>query len=109
VFGSTTSDGLVAAREAGVGVLNPVGGTFHPKLYLGRHGDRIAAAVGSANLTSGLVGNVEVVAVLTGRPRRRRCAGCGIWSRGGRIPERSTGHRQWSPLPGRRWRRRSWR
>ena len=68
VFGSTTSDGLAAARDAGVGVrvLNPVGGTFHPKLYLGRHGEPIAAAVGSANLTSGLVANVEVVAVLEG-------------------------------------------
>jgi len=70
VFGSTTSDGLGAVRSAGfaVRVLNPPGGTFHPKLYLARHGNEIAAAVGSANLTSGLVANVELVTVLRGRP-----------------------------------------
>jgi hypothetical protein len=68
VFGSTTSQGLDAARAGGFGVrvLNPAHGTFHPKLYLARHGDRLTAAVGSANLTSGLVANVEVVAVLCG-------------------------------------------
>jgi hypothetical protein len=68
VFGSTTSQGLEAARTGGLGVrvLNPSRGTFHPKLYLARHGDRIAAATGSANLTSGLVANVEVVAVIQG-------------------------------------------
>jgi hypothetical protein len=32
-----------------------------------RHGQEIAAAVGSANLTSGLVANVELVTVLRGR------------------------------------------
>ena len=53
-------------------MLNPSGGTFHPKLYLARHGDEIAAAVGSANLTSGLVANVELVTVLRGPPRRAR-------------------------------------
>jgi hypothetical protein len=68
VFGSTTSQGLDAARAAGLGVrvFNPSRGTFHPKLYLARHGNRIAAALGSANLTSGLIANVEVVAVLHG-------------------------------------------
>ena len=67
-FGSTTSDGLSAARDlrVGVRVLNPSHGTFHPKLYLARHGDEIRAVVGSANLTSGLVANVEVGAVLHG-------------------------------------------
>ena len=70
VFGSTTSEGLDAIQSIGFGVrvLNPSGGTFHPKLYLARHGDEIAAAVGSANLTSGLVANVELVTVLRGRP-----------------------------------------
>jgi hypothetical protein len=69
VFGSTTSEGLAAIRNSGFGVrvLNPSGGTFHPKLYLARHGDEITAAVGSANLTSGLVANVELVTVLRGR------------------------------------------
>jgi hypothetical protein len=46
--------------------MNPSRGRLHPKLYLARHGDEIAAAVGSANLTSGLVANVERVAVLRG-------------------------------------------
>ena len=70
VFGTTTTEGLGAARSAGfaVRVLNPSGGTFHPKLYLARHGGEIAAAVGSANLTSGLVANVELITVLRGRP-----------------------------------------
>jgi hypothetical protein len=66
VFGSTTADGLTAAHEHGarVRVLNPVRGTFHPKVYLARHGDRLAAAIGSANLTSGLIANVESAVVL---------------------------------------------
>jgi hypothetical protein len=68
VFGSTTAQGLAAARALGlsVRVLNPRRGTFHPKLYVARHGDQLAAAVGSANLTSGLVANVELVAVARG-------------------------------------------
>jgi len=68
VFGSTTSQGLEVACDIGlaVRVLNPPQGTFHPKLYLARHDDRIVAAVGSANLTSGLVANVEAVAVISG-------------------------------------------
>lgn len=68
VFGSTTSQGLNAASAGGLGVrvLNLSRGTFHPKLYLARHGDTVAAAVGSANLTSGLVANVETVALLRG-------------------------------------------
>jgi hypothetical protein len=49
-----------------VRVLNPARGTFHPKLYLARHGDQLAAALGSANLTSGLVANIEVIAVISG-------------------------------------------
>ena len=42
VFGSTTSEGLEATPSAGFGVrvLNLSGGTFHPKLYLARHGER---------------------------------------------------------------------
>jgi hypothetical protein len=70
VFGSTTSEGLDAIRNVGFGVrvLNPSGGTFHPKLYLARHGAELVAAVGSANLTSGLVANAELVTVLRGPP-----------------------------------------
>ncbi len=68
VFGSTTAQGLAAAQSLGleVRVLNPSRGTFHPKLYIARHGDTTAAAVGSANLTSGLVANVEAGAILRG-------------------------------------------
>ena len=49
-----------------VRVLNPPQGTFHPKLYLARQEQEIRAAVGSANLTGGLIANVESVAVLSG-------------------------------------------
>jgi len=67
-FGTTTAPGLETAAAFGlsVRVLNPSRGTFHPKLYVARHGDRIAAAIGSANLTGGLIANVEAVAVLVG-------------------------------------------
>src|SRR4051794_11937739 len=67
-FGSTTSTGLDGAQNRGlaVRVLNPRQGTFHPKLYLGRRGRVARAAIGSANLTGGLISNVESVAVLSG-------------------------------------------
>src|SRR4051812_31769986 len=67
-FGSTTSTGLQGARDRGlaVRVLNPRQGTFHPKLYLSRRGTVARAAIGSANLTGGLISNVESVAVLSG-------------------------------------------
>src|ERR1700712_1360090 len=60
-FGTTTIQGLETASAFGLGVrvLNPSRGTFHPKLYVARQGDRIAAAIGSANLTGGLISNVE--------------------------------------------------
>ena len=68
VFASTTAQGLEAATDAGFGVrvLNPSRGTFHPKLYLARRGEEITAAIGSANLTTGLVANVELITVLRG-------------------------------------------
>src|SRR3954452_19851318 len=67
-FGSTTSTGLEGAQNRGlaVRVLNPRRGTFHPKLYLSRRGRVARAAIGSANLTGGLISNVESVAVLSG-------------------------------------------
>lgn len=67
-FGSTTSTGLQGAQAQGlaVRVLNPRQGTFHPKLYLSRQRDLARAAIGSANLTGGLISNVESVAVLSG-------------------------------------------
>ena len=65
-FSGASLQGKKAPAGFGVRVLNPSGGTFHPKLYLARHGAQMAAAVGSANLTSGLVANVELVTVLRG-------------------------------------------
>ena len=82
VFGTTTADGLQAAGEAGVDVrvLNLARGTFHPKLFVARHGDKVAAAVGSANLTNGLVVNLEAVAVLRGDRRASPLAA--LWELG---------------------------
>lgn len=63
---TTFSEGraLAALDEARAGgtrcrVLNPARGTFHPKVVVARHGSVTRALVGSANLTSGLVSNVE--------------------------------------------------
>lgn len=68
VFGSTTTAALHDAAGFGTQVrtYNHASGTFHPKLYLARQGRGTRALVGSANLTSGLVCNVEVVALLEG-------------------------------------------
>jgi HKD family nuclease len=70
VFGSTSSAALaLAASEAvEVRVMNPSSGTYHPKLYLGRAGDRAGAVIGSANLTAGLVVNTEAATHLRGKP-----------------------------------------
>ncbi len=67
-FGSTTASALNQATGYGnhVSVLNPGSGTYHPKLYLGRHGQQAAAVIGSANLTRGLVGNVELATHMVG-------------------------------------------
>ena len=66
-FGTTTAAALSAATDLGaeVRVLNPSAGTYHPKLYLARHGSSRSAVVGSANLTGGLVANVEVCTFIT--------------------------------------------
>ena len=79
VFGTTTIGGLQTAADRGLGVrvLNPSRGTFHPKLYVARHGDRLSAAIGSANLTGGLVANVEAVVVLSGERHVPQLAG--LW------------------------------
>jgi hypothetical protein len=47
-------------------VLNPGGATYHPKVFLGRCGRQVHAVVGSANLTSGLVANVEAAIAMRG-------------------------------------------
>jgi HKD family nuclease len=66
VFGDTTATAMERARSLGVEVrvLNPPSGTYHPKLSLSRSGPRGQALVGSANLTSGLLRNVEVAVLL---------------------------------------------
>ena len=68
VFGDTTAAALSRAAALGVEVrtLNLRGGTYHPKLYLARRGTHAAALVGSANLTSGLLRNIEVATLLSG-------------------------------------------
>ena len=68
VFGDTTAAALGHAAALGVQVrtLNLPRGTYHPKVYIGARADRISALVGSANLTSGLLRNIEAAAVLAG-------------------------------------------
>lgn len=61
-----TAPAVQRLHRAGVRVrvLNPGGGTYHPKMYLSRRGDAVTGLVGSANLTSGLLGNIETGVVL---------------------------------------------
>lgn len=68
-LGSTSRAALDAMSDLGASlrILNPGGGTYHPKVFLGRRGDLLSAVVGSANLTSGLVANVEAGTFLRGR------------------------------------------
>lgn len=82
-FGSTTPEGLVAAQKAGADVrfINLPKGTYHPKVYVGRKGDRVTAIVGSANLTGGLVNNVEMATLLEGDMRERELAFTLQWAR----------------------------
>lgn len=67
VFGGSEA-ALAEARDLGVEVRvrNPSSGTYHPKLYLGVTDDRASALVCSANLTGGLVVNVELGTELRG-------------------------------------------
>lgn len=68
-FQTTTPGALGLAAGLGMEVraLNPGGGTYHPKLYLGLDGGRLRAVIGSANLTGGLATNVEAAVALDGR------------------------------------------
>jgi len=83
VFGGKTAAGLSMAMRAGakVQILNPSGGTYHPKVYIARHDDQVRAVVGSANLTSGLVKNVEAGVYLEGEMRERELAFLLNWAR----------------------------
>jgi HKD family nuclease len=82
-FGTTTPAALARAAELGVDVrvLNPSGGTYHPKVYLGRHDDQVRAVVGSANLTGGLVSNIEFATLLEGEMQARELAITLEWTR----------------------------
>jgi hypothetical protein len=93
VFGDTTGAALRRAVELGVDVrvLNLPRGTFHPKLYLSRSADRAAALVGSANLTSGLLRNLEVGVLLRGgvddvAPRELRSLAEEWWHHDAAVP-----------------------
>lgn len=69
VFGGSSSmDALNATLDLGLGVrvVNPSAGTYHPKLYVARSGTEARALVGSANLTGGLISNVEIGVLLRG-------------------------------------------
>jgi len=81
-FGTTTPAALNMAIDLGVdlGVPNPGGGTFHPKLYVSRWGDHAAAVIGSANLTGGLIANVEVASYLRGRCNDQPLADAWAWA-----------------------------
>lgn len=70
VFRSTSMAALTQAASDGVEVrvVNSSGGTYHPKVYLGRSDGRVAAVIGSANLTAGLVVNTEAAVYLRGGP-----------------------------------------
>jgi HKD family nuclease len=68
-FQTTSPAALALARGLGVDVrvLNPgAGRSFHPKVYLGRAGERARAVIGSANLTGGLFSNHEAAIALAG-------------------------------------------
>jgi hypothetical protein len=59
---------LARANDLGaaVRVLNLTGGTYHPKVYLTTAAETAHATVGSANLTSGLICNIETAVILEG-------------------------------------------
>jgi hypothetical protein len=68
-FSVGTPAALGTARQLGleVRILNPgPGKTFHPKLYLADGAAETRAVIGSANLTGGLVTNLEVAVALHG-------------------------------------------
>ncbi|RLB49339.1 MAG: hypothetical protein DRJ42_21215 [Deltaproteobacteria bacterium] len=81
-FGQSHEEALAAASNAGaeVRVLNPGTGTYHPKLYLSSRGSAASGVIGSANLTSGLVVNVEVGTHLEGERTDPALADAWSWA-----------------------------
>lgn len=82
-FGTSTPAALKHAHDLGVDikVLNPTGGTFHPKVYAARSDDEVSLVVGSANLTAGLINNVEMATFLRGEMREESIALIFEWAR----------------------------
>jgi hypothetical protein len=66
--GPSTNEAFSALTnlETRLRVANPSHGTFHPKLYVARSRRGARALIGSANLTGGLVSNVETAVLLEG-------------------------------------------
>jgi hypothetical protein len=67
--GASTQLAMAALATAGtrLRVANPARGTFHPKIYVARKAGTVRALIGSANLTGGLVTNVETAVAFEGR------------------------------------------
>lgn len=67
-FGMTNPAALATACSFGTSlkVHAPTSGTYHPKVYIGRSGSKAIVVIGSANLTGGLVSNVEAAVMLRG-------------------------------------------
>lgn len=66
--GERTHAAFAAAAKLGTRcrLLNPARGTFHPKVIVARRNGTTQALVGSANLTAGLVANVEAGIIVDG-------------------------------------------
>ncbi len=66
--GDRTHAAFAAATELGTRcrVLNPSRGTFHPKVIVTHRNGGTQALVGSANLTAGLVANIEAGVIVDG-------------------------------------------
>lgn len=66
--GSSTNEAFAALSnlDTRLRIANPSRGTFHPKLYVAKSRRSARALLGSANLTGGLVTNVEVAVLLDG-------------------------------------------
>ncbi len=62
----STALGMAHGFGANVAILNQGSGTYHPKIYLARRPGELVAVIGSANLTGGLVNNVEAAVMLRG-------------------------------------------
>lgn len=95
-FGTTSLEALTLAHELGVEIkiLNPKNGTYHPKLYLSRTGNVSRALIGSANLSAGLISNVEVAVDLD--PRQDRTTIQDSWKLGEELWTSSLA-KPWTP------------